>query len=87
MISFPKSSAFRTSARHSGEVERIRGGEQKNCLTTRIRFPQGIFPTFACTDVLHVEENVPLRPAIGTKPLFECNGCNVVLARVAYEEP
>ena len=38
-------------------------------------------------DVLYVEENVFRRPAIPGEPLFEGDGCNVVLARVTQEKP
>src|SRR5271156_4751025 len=68
-------------------VEGVWRGKQPNGFPSRIRLPQGVFPTFTCPDVLDVEENVFIRPAVSTKPLFECNGSDVILAGMAYEEP
>ena len=67
--------------------KRIGGGEQQDRLATRIGFPQSVFPALACSDVFQIEENLLLRPVVRTEPLFECNGRNVVFARMTDEEP
>ena len=70
-----------------GRFKRIGGGEQQDRLATRVGFPQSVFPALACSDVFRSRKISSFRPVVRTEPLFECNGRNVVFARMTDKEP